>query len=612
MRHFMTVSGIVLVSALVCAALYFTWNPRTPRSTNGKPDPVVYHTNCLPPEDRKVFYHLAEGSEVFPLDWLRAAKRKGTDKLFLEDMGRFGLLPDPDSPDGLPVGITAAPTRGLTSLGKMVGLNCAACHVGQIAYGGKSLRIDGAPNLFDANMFFTELVEAGQGIIASPKELLGFLERLHAQKQQSRGGRLVPRLFAHLAKGESDLKKALLPRIEKLIAEAKAKPSAEWTVKPAPGADDAARKRLLAGTGVEGVSSAVGDAGTQDSPLQGENDDAKKDAIDAAAQEVVVTVRLLKARIEFLKNLAHIGKTKPDWGFGRVDAFGSVRALYFEPDYVPNGPVSYPSIWAFDKNPWFHYDGDTTSVLQRNLGQALGVGAIYEKDSYASTLRPVDSNTLEELSRKIKVPAWPVDLFGPIDADKAKKGKTLFEANCLSCHAAIPPTETAPDLLIDLTVIGTDTQRALGFTANLKATGKPFFEELAVVLDKVTKKSFEDNDIPPDARPAFAHGRKIQWRTEKKYAARPLWGVWATAPYLHNGSVPTLHDLFLPAKDRPKTFPLGHREYDPVKVGYTTPEGKPRFLFDTSKIGNGNGGHEFGTNLGEADRAALIEYLKTL
>jgi hypothetical protein len=88
--------------------------------------------------------------------------------------------------------------------------------------------------------------------------------------------------------------------------------------------------------------------------------------------------------------------------------------------------------------------------------------------------------------------------------------------------------------------------------------------------------------------------------------------VWATAPYLHNGSVPTLHDLLLPAKDRPKTFPLGHRDYDPVKVGYTTPEGKPLFLFDTSKIGNGNGGHEFGTNLGEADRVALIEYLKTL
>src|SRR5262249_58709462 len=113
----------------------------------------------------------------FPLDWLRVAKRKGTDRLFLDDMERFGLLPDPDSEDKLPVGLTAAQTRGLTRLGKMVGINCAACHVGQIAFNGKSLRIDGAPNLFDGNRFFTELVEAGGGILSSPREPIGFFGR---------------------------------------------------------------------------------------------------------------------------------------------------------------------------------------------------------------------------------------------------------------------------------------------------------------------------------------------------------------------------------------------------------------------------------------------------
>ena len=71
--------------------------------------------------------------------------------------------------------------------------------------------------------------------------------------------------------------------------------------------------------------------------------------------------------------------------------------------------------------------------------------------------------------------------------------------------------------------------------------------------------------------------------------------MWATAPYLHNGSVPTLHDLLLPPKDRPKTFPLGHRDYDPAKVGYTTTADGPRFRFDTSKVGNSNAGHEYGT-----------------
>ena len=605
MRQRFIVVGIVLILALGGAAFYYAWNHRSPRPDDGKSGPVVYHTNCLKPEDRNVFYHLAEGSEVFPLDWLRAAKSKSTGKPFLEDMDRFGLLPDPDNPDGLPVGITAAPSRGLKGLGKMVGINCAACHVGQIAYAGKSLRIDGAPNLFDGNGFFTELVEAGQGILASPTELIEFLERLHAQKKQA-DGPLVSRLLAHLAKGESDLKKALLPRIEKLIADAKSKPTADRSVLVDADAGEAGR-------GDEGRGRVrVGPRCRREgSPLEGAEAGDKKSAIDAAAGEIVVTVRLMKARVQFLKNLAMIGKNKPDWGFGRVDAFGSVRTLYFEPDYVPNGPVSYPAIWAFDKNPWFHYDGDTTSVLQRNLGQALGVGAIFETKDYASTLRPVDSNKLEELSRKIKVPAWPADLFGPLDAEKVKKGAELFEAHCVACHAAIPPTETAPDRLIELDVIGTDRQRAIGFTADLNASGKPFFHDLAIVLDKVTTKSFEDNNIPPDERKAFDHGRPVDWRTTKMYAARPLWGVWATVPYLHNGSVPTLHDLLRPAKDRPNKFPLGHREYDPVKVGYTA-DGKGAFTFDTSKVGNGNGGHEYGTDLSDADKTAMIEYLKSL
>ncbi len=100
----------------------------------------------------------------------------------------------------------------------------------------------------------------------------------------------------------------------------------------------------------------------------------------------------------------------------------------------------------------------------------------------------------------------------------------------------------------------------------------------------------------------------------KPYAARPLHGVWAAAPYLHNGSVPTLADLLKPPAERPKTFPLGHRDYDPAKVGFVTdlPAGKVKYTADTTKTGNGNGGHLFGTDLPDDQKAALLEYLKTL
>ena len=94
------------------------------------------------------------------------------------------------------------------------------------------------------------------------------------------------------------------------------------------------------------------------------------------------------------------------------------------------------------------------------------------------------------------------------------------------------------------------------------------------------------------------------------YKARPLNGIWATAPYLHNGSVPNLWELLKPAEDRPKSFHVGSQEFDPVHVGLVNDPKYP--LFDTSAAGNANTGHEFGANLSEQDRKDLLEYLKSL
>ena len=89
-------------------------------------------------------------------------------------------------------------------------------------------------------------------------------------------------------------------------------------------------------------------------------------------------------------------------------------------------------------------------------------------------------------------------------------------------------------------------------------------------------------------------------------------GVWATAPFLHNGSVPTLYDLLLPAAARPRTFTAGWREFDPVRVGFRTDPFPCGFVFDTSLPGNSNAGHEYGGGLTDAERWALVEYLKSL
>src|SRR5690606_7787147 len=96
------------------------------------------------------------------------------------------------------------------------------------------------------------------------------------------------------------------------------------------------------------------------------------------------------------------------------------------------------------------------------------------------------------------------------------------------------------------------------------------------------------------------------------YKARPLNGVWASAPYLHNGSVPSIYDLLLPAAQRPQQFYVGNIALDVNKVGYETGEAANSSLFDTQLPGNSNAGHEYGTALSDEERWALVEYVKSL
>jgi RoxA-like, cytochrome c-like len=613
-RYTTAVLTVALSMAIGCSnsAKKGSDSPATPAT------PASDFRNGLTDDNRDQFYHLAEGSEVFPLAWLKSVKTFDQGKpgdLLMKDLGRFGFLPDPRNKDGLPVGLTAATTRGVTLLGRMVGLNCAACHVGELTYKGKTIRIDGAPNQFDTRLFFAALIQSTAATVQNPDELLAFLGRVEKERQTT--GEDSPTLqaarkaIAQMATTEgTDLRKALRTHVEGLLKQ----PPADLAMFLKQGVtDQELRTHLLKGVDskvlqdLKGLLDSEKIRKTSLSKLPKPADQEK--ALQSMAEEIVVTIRLLKARLDFLKRIAHIGKTGlTEWGPGRVDAFGSVRALFFDENYLPNAPVSYPHLWNFSQVPWFHYDGNTTSILERNLGQALGVGAIFEPQGFASTLRPVDSDQLEQLAWKIQPPAWPQDILGKIDAPKLARGKTLFKEHCSRCHNMVKAGDPIPDLLTDLKEVGTDPGRAESF-AGLLPNNKPYVDALADVLNKIVKRSFTDNKIPPDQQKAFAHGRNVQWRAPKKYAARPLLSIWATAPYLHNGSVPTLYDLLLPAAKRPKTFPVGLREYDPDKLGLRT-DLKGTFTFDTSLPGNSNAGHEFGTGLSEDDRRALLEYLK--
>jgi hypothetical protein len=322
-------------------------------------------------------------------------------------------------------------------------------------------------------------------------------------------------------------------------------------------------------------------------------------------------IAFLKARLAYLKkgNLL-TGGTEP--GPGRVDAFGAARNLLFSQYAMKmQSPVSYPFIWSVPDNigrkpaefEWIHYDGNTNSILERNIGQSLGMGSVFDPVTYESTLRIANLHQLEILTHKLQPPKWPADVLGAIDETKAEQGRQIFEQKCAGCHQ---------NRLYAQTEIGTDPNRANSFGQLVGNT--PFPKAVGPILDALKKRAFADDGIGPEEQAKMDANPAI-WRSTGQYLARPLNGAWATGPYLHNGSVPTLSDLLHPDQ-RPAKFSIGGREFDPVKIGYRSDsavQGANVWVFDTSQPGNSNIGHNgdsFGTTLPEDEKAALLEYLK--
>lgn len=531
--------------------------PLPPPSASASVSPELHSalrsSEGLSPAERDAFYHLPEGGELLPLDMLYAVESVQTFKPFMENLERFRLIPDPNDPDGLPVGVSAAMINGKRAEPRMVFFNCAACHTAEITYGDKKLRVDGAAAHFNMAGFVEELLNSFNATLVDPKKLAGFLERLAKRNAQA-----VEKAYPDL---KFDPKKSFQDHVKQLkIPQAKIE------------------KKLA---------------------------DIKLRA-DSAAE----AVQLLQNKIKFLEDLRGLRvPTIP--GFGRIDAFVGARDLLFGEKYAIdlNSPVSYPPIYGLSKLTWYHYDNNTTSIVQRNLGQALGVGAVADMNTGESTLQVRHSLRLEELASKIPVPKWPAEIFGAIDSGRIVRGGAIYQKECASCHD-YGDDGLFPDRTVDLDKIGTDPNRANNFT---KPVGdKTFAEALHGAIDLVQKKALEREQISA-AEVAKIERSKIEWRSTKKYASRPLGGIWASAPYLHNGSVPTLYDLLLPPDKRPKSFQTGSREFDPKKVGYVydgTNGGS--FQFDTTKDGNHNTGHTYGTGLSEDERLDLLEYLKGL
>ena len=269
----------------------------------------------------------------------------------------------------------------------------------------------------------------------------------------------------------------------------------------------------------------------------------------------------------------------PDWSAGRDDPMNLTKYFMLHEPYDHSvGAADFPAIWNLHARPdqLLNWDGATTSARSVIIDSALGLGAP-PKEPFLQRMQ-----WLEEFLRALPAPKYPL----PIDAGLVAQGKPVFDRYCADCHGE---DGARTRKVIDIAEIGTDRERLDTWT------------QVAADGANATVKSFGIDRTP--------------MIKTNGYIGHPMDGIWLRAPYLHNGSVPTLRDLLEPPAQRPASFYRGYDVLDGERVGFVTAGADAKYYgvrFDTSLRGNGNGGHVYGTELPPAEKDALIEFLKTL
>ena len=606
------------------------------------------------------FAHLSEGSDLFPFDWwvrLKSARDrdltdhwtidlkdnldKRTGALYQESPSKFmsnviGLSVtwsnhDPLKADALKSDPDTGPApmrmvHGETSI-RMIGANCAACHTGSIKTETQTYVIPGGQANISLDRFFRDMVISTLALTINFEDrLTEFLvsfdyPRSEAQKiadkfkkDTLKQGRLGTKLLLLIKQLNliGELPPHFLVKEENTLAE-RFKALLRLTLKL-----------------------------PKNAPLGNE----------------------LDKRMEFLAKFATSTpkKTFQDgkWkkfhetraGYGRIDAFINAFNITLRDKKERadiSAPLGYPALWGIDQKKLIHYTGNTNSVLLRNVGQAMGGGAILLDDEFDSTVNIPNLYRLENLMYKIEAPDW-VKMFKHenksyrIDRLKAERGEEIFKQNCAQCHLPKSIDRNYVRPLYDYGVysqaeIGTDPELARQIVKPIKPLSDPesyprefYLKETQGIVEAYFKKY---NVSPEDQRElTFQKYRGDEWYRDTfqqfeglTYSPRDLSGIWATAPFLHNNSVPTLWDLLQPHEKRPVVFRQGLQLFDPKKVGAKDSElpldscVRPHWkdykwdeyhCIDTRLRGNSNAGHEFGVELSDEEKWELIEYLKII
>ncbi|MEE4277884.1 MAG: di-heme-cytochrome C peroxidase [Halieaceae bacterium] len=557
-------------------------------------------------EQRERFWSLGQGAEIVPYRWFLVLEQAGRQRPFnsAEHIRRLGYIPWPENPAGLPVGFTRAanPHTGR----EWLGMNCAACHTNTIAFEGRTLLVDGAPTLADYWAFNLAITAALEETLADEGKFRRFADAL----------------------------------------------------------------------------------GAGDSPEQ--RNELRNDLATVTAERLAYNER---------------NRHRSEYGHGRLDAIGFIfnevtvgllrdgdgQAI---PDNrrSPEAPVSYPFLWGTSQADYVQWNGVSFAQLPlgnlaRDVVEVLGVYGKVDLDcegGFRSSLLFRNSIELADMVQTLKAPQWPNDVFPPVDLKLASEGEALYRDHCVECHEVIPRDDWNRRYRSGLwptNIIGTDalyTRNAVQWVDSGCLAGESIMPggaekleahdmsysivshvALKVMGEEPGEAIFPVLGLKGVMENLQLNGLELR-KPEDYYKARPLNGIWATAPYLHNGSVPTLYDLLLPPDERPRQFRVGCREFDPTRVGFrqdcdeatlfeVNPEGAPacnyevldpgeraadgrwlRYPYRDPRFpdtdagfypqvrdnGNCNIGHDVrhvdGSAFDHGERSALVEYLKTL
>ena len=565
---------------------------------------------------RADFYGRDQGSKMIPLSWLRALKQSDGQPFLADSLARYGYLPNPSDGNGLPVGFTASGPAG----SQIAGMTCAACHTRQITAEGKTYRIDGGPGIVDFQSLLTDLDTAVRRIRADDAAFNSFAVAVLGSAAPDPND-----VFA--LRQDID---AWYLRYHTLML--RALPTPAW----GPARLDAVGMIFNRLTGL--------DLGAPPSYVIADNIKRADAPVrypflwNAPIQDHTQWPGFADNGNDILGLARNLGEVFGVFGVfaptndGLIVNYLNDNSANFDgltklEDLIKQiGPPKWP--WPVDSN--LAAQGKTIYERSNEQGGCSGCHGIkpgtvrfLDVQTWATPVQAVGTDT-----REYDVMAWTANtgvlqgafipfvtdplkandlafnvlansVIGSISEHVLSGGGLLASANRVNAGPVARP-QAAPRLVPQqrLPPALRDLQGAFKPPANLpeavRTQGNPAPGAAAA---------------PPPAPPPPPTPRGA-------YEARVMQGIWAAAPYLHNGSVPTLAELLKPAAERVKAFKIGPA-YDIANVGLAVEQTQFNYTLtttDCSDLNSGNSrcGHEFGTQLSADEKKALLEYLKTL